>query len=193
MATEVQVSTPDVFQIIESYDEKQILDIADFRDNKSLTYEVNGKKEISYLGIKHLSLIMAQNGNPLEPVDSKLDLFGEGPEKIWYSSVKIKNKSTGQMTEGVSQCSYYDTKGKLDSFARVKAHSKAERNAIRKQIPEGMITKLINEVQNPTTKPKDNVIKQSSSNLCSCLVPKPNPTDNHQCTTCKKNITSSSS
>ena len=187
MATElVTRDNSNVFEIVEAYDEKQILEISDFRDNKSLTYEVQGKKEISYLGIKHLSLIMAQNGNPLEITDSKLELLGDGEEKTWYSSVKITNKNTGQVTEGVSQCPFYDSKRNMDNFARVKAHSKAERNAIKKQLPEAMITKLLNDITNPT-KPKSNKAK-TVENLCSCLVPQANPTDNNFCTTCRKQI-----
>lgn len=189
--TEMQLSDDsDVFKIIESYDEKQILDIADFEHNNKLVYEVQGKKELSYNGIKHLTIIMAQNNNPLKTMpDSKLELFGEGNEKIWYSTVNVVNQRTGQTEQGVSQCPFYDNAGKVDHFARTKAHSKAERNAKRKHIPEALITQMINDSQKTksttTTKPPT-----KSNQLCSCLVPKPNPTDNQQCINCRKAITS---
>lgn len=134
----------DIFNIIDKEDEKQIMSIEQFGDDKRLVYQVRDRLELSYLGIKHLTLVMAQNNNPLETlVESKVDLIGESKEKTWYATVRVLNKNTGQITEGVAQCNYYDEKGFTDNFGRTKAHSKAERNALRKQIPEAYITKLI--------------------------------------------------
>ena len=88
-----------------------------------------------------------KQGQALEVINSTLQLEKDEPtnQKLWFwrSIVKCRNQKTGLETEGVAECPYLDDKGDYDKFGRTKAHSKAERNAWRKQIPELEITALI--------------------------------------------------
>jgi len=136
-----------IFLLMDKEDEKQIVNPYDFANDKKLVYEVRGNFELSYLAIKHLALLMANKGHPLETIDSKIEIVGEDKEKTWYAKVKVKNQTTNLIVEGISECPFYDETGKQDHFARTKAHSKATRNAIRQHIPERLITKAIEDAK----------------------------------------------
>jgi hypothetical protein len=114
---------------------------------------------------------MSQRGFPLRVTNSQIELSGEGKEKKWYATVRILNQTTGLELDGVSEASYHDEKGLVDQFARTKAHSKAERNAIRKQIPERMITKAIEDAKKKNQIQKlepANTISDLGKEFCMC-------------------------
>lgn len=177
MATEI-IPANDFFKLAESHDEKQIMDIAEFREVLCYKDGRTGKHELSYKGIKHLVLEMAAKGFPLEVVESKVELVGEGKEKTWYATIKLRNQNTKLETLGDAEQPYYenDSKNPLkfleplqkDSFARRKALSKAERNASKKQLPEAMITHLVNQASKTGAV---FVPQQASPETCKCVTP----------------------
>lgn len=163
------------FSIMDQADENQIINATDDL-KQALVYEIDkGKKgkamELSYIGLKHLTLLMSQGGQSLEILDYKMELLGDKPEeKVWYATVKVRNQKTKHETLGMSEQAYY-FQGKYDPFGRTKALSKAERNAWRKQIPELEIKKLITDAkgkgQVQTIKtPTDNVLTKN----CTCAL-----------------------
>lgn len=166
---------PNVFEIADHLDEQQALDIGEFRD--VLCYKIHDKYELSYKGIKHLALAMSTRGHPLAVLKQEIELKGEGKEKTWYATVTIINKNTKHETVGNSECPFYDDQGRQDHFARTKALSKAERNALRKQIPEAMITSLLNKAVDQN--------KVAEIKFCTCTQPKPSLTSGI-CMTCSK-------
>ena len=136
------------FAIMDDADEQQIIN-ADEALKLALVYKVTvgGKEvvELSYVGLKHLTLLMSQTGQPLQIIDAKMELLGDKvEEKVWYATVKVRNQKTGHESIGMSEAPYLFN-GKYDSFGRTKALSKAERNAWRKQIPEFELKKLLND------------------------------------------------
>jgi len=165
------------FSIMDKADEEQIINASDDL-KQALVYKVNNKFELSYVGLKHLALLMSQNGQSLEILDCKMELLGDKPEeKVWYATVKVRNQKTRYETIGMSECPYYYN-GKYDPFGRTKALSKAERNAWRKQIPEFEIKKLLEDSQ------KKGLTKELEKN-CSCMIGKQrkSPTTN-KCLEC---------
>ena len=169
-----------IFNLLDKEDEKQIVNLKHFTKDSILLYKVHDNYELSYRGIKHLAILMADKGMPISMIRSDTILSGNGNEKTWYATVLMCNEKTGQKMEGVSQCSFYDEKGSPDHFARTKAHSKAERNAIRKLVPEYLITKFIKEAQ------EQGQVKKVD--FCFCNKPVPNPLANEVCKTCNKVI-----
>lgn len=164
--TDIETSKQDMFQILDDRDRQQIINPADFREDSSLVYNVHGHLEPSYLGIKSIVFLMAQNNHPLQtmPNHCKSELLGENKEKTWYATVYVQDATTQQLEKGEAQERYYkyhtdkqtgekifetDSQGNLvpDDFGKRVAESKAERNAKRKLIPEFYITKMINDAQ----------------------------------------------
>ena len=145
---------PDFFKMAEATDEKQIMNIDEVKDVLCYKDGRSGKYELSYRGIKTLVLEMAAKGFPLEIVTVESELMGDGEEKTWYCTIKLRNQTTKLETLGDAEQPYYENNGKYpptfvkplvkDSFAKRKAFSKAERNASKKQLPEPMIVHLIN-------------------------------------------------
>ena len=134
-----------IFSLLDKEDEKQIMNLEQFGNPEKLVYQVGDNLQLSFVGIKHIGFLMAKTGNPLRTLEVLTELQGEKDEKTWYATVRIRNEKTHQEEIGVSQCPFYDGKGKLDPFARTKAVSKAERNAKKRLIPEYLITELIKE------------------------------------------------
>ena len=177
MSTQVQKSE---YQILDKADEDQIKN-AQNAVKKALCYEITiaGKKvrQITFIGLKWLTLQMSQKGQALEIQDSEVKLEKDDPVKqelwFWRAIVKVRNQKTGLETEGVSECPYLerlkDNKTKYDPFGRTKAHSKAERNAWRKQIPELEITTLLESVKESE---KENLDKpqntETRNEVCKC-------------------------
>lgn len=170
--------------------DEQLIINADKAVKQAMVYEfsVGGKKkhELTYVGLKHLTLLMSQNGNPLEVMES----ICEQKNDIWYATYKVRNKTTGHESVGISECPVNDG-GKYDPFGRTKAMSKAERNAWRKQIPELKITELIKaalakgETQEINTEPSD---VQQETGVCHC--PFELMSDSHgKCGNCQKPLT----
>lgn len=131
--------------LFEKADEQQIMN-ADKGVKEAMVYDMKGDKQLTYIGLKHLTLLMSTKGQPLEVVecDVKLSSPPDTPKLDWhwYATYKVRNQKTGHESVGMSEANYYDN-GKYDPFGRTKAMSKAERNAWRKQIPELEIRELI--------------------------------------------------
>ncbi len=176
MATELQKSE---YQILDKADEDQIKN-AQNAVKQALCYEIviAGKKvrQITFIGLKWLTLQMSQKGQALEIQGSELVLAKDDPVKqefwFWRAIVKVRNQKTGLETEGVSECPYLETKKDkkvYDQFGRTKAHSKAERNAWRKQIPELEITTLLESVKASDTENLGNQENtETRKEVCKC-------------------------
>jgi len=158
------------FLIFDEADEKQIQEANESIRN-ALVYELKGKKELSYIGLKHLTLLMSRRGEGFQVLEDECNLN----DGIWYAKMKVKNIKTQHETVGYAQQSA-SLNGSPDVFARTKAFSKAERNAWRKQIPELQIKTFIELLlkKNPDVKQdlkKADVTSSGwgeSSNWCMC-------------------------
>lgn len=145
---------PSEFTIMDEADSQQI-QRAESAIKQALAYEVRGKKQLSYMGIKWLVLKMSQKEQPLEIVDMPIvELSKINPEDqstwIWYCTIKARNLKTGLVTIGASESAYLAKSpsgfNSYDTFGRTKAISKAERNAYRKQIPEIEINAMLGSI-----------------------------------------------
>jgi len=180
-------------QLFEKADEVMIAN-ANAKIKQAMVYEMQGEKQLTYIGLKHLTLLMSQKGHPLEVLDTEVKLEKLDPDNqktwIWYSTYKVKNQTTGHESIGMSEASYLDEKGVYDKFGRTKAMSKAERNAWRKQIPELEIRAMIDSASAEGSvqtfeKPADDTPKPHSDGFCHCMDEntKPNYTTG-KCETC---------
>ena len=137
------------YPIFDNADSRQI-ELADTAVQQSLAYDLRGKKQISFAGIKYLILNMSKE-QPIhiDILEIKLERYVPDQQAswIWYATVKAKNGTTGLETIGASEQAFMLTNGKMDTFGRTKALSKAERNAYRKQIPEMEIQMMLNQTQ----------------------------------------------
>ena len=142
--------TEEAIQTYEFNDSLQI-ENADKTLKQALVYVHQGKKQLSYMGIKWIELKMSQGGQPLEIVSHSVELVKHDPEDhnmwIWYATIVLRNKKSLLETLGASEQPFLGHNGQYDNFGRNKALSKAERNAIRKQIPEVEINQMINEAK----------------------------------------------
>jgi hypothetical protein len=145
MSTSDRESKTKTISLFEKADENQIMN-ADKGVKEAMVYDMKGDKQLTYIGLKHLTLLMSQKGQPLEVVqcDVKLESPADTPQSTWhwYATYKVRNQKTGHESVGMSEATYFEN-GKYDPFGRTKAMSKAERNAWRKQIPELEIRELI--------------------------------------------------
>ena len=88
--------------ILDDADSKQI-ELADTAVKQSLAYEVRGKKQISFAGVKWLILKMSQNGQGISINIHDISLDDSDPDnKVWIATVKAKNMKTGLETIGAS-------------------------------------------------------------------------------------------
>jgi hypothetical protein len=170
----------DSFSIFDKLDEQQIIN-ADKAVKQKMIYQYKGKEEITYSGIKFIILSMSRSNEvvEIEETSTKLEKDVEDDETKWYwrSVVKLRNSKTNYPTTGLAECAYLDESGNYHPFARQMSHSKAERNAQRKQIPEQMIVELLK-----LAKKQDSVhsVDTPSDNdngllLCSCKSEDINP------------------
>ena len=67
----------DMYHILEKADEYQIR-AADEKVKEALVYEVHGDYHLSYAGVKHLSLLMSQKGQPLKIVNAEVEIRKDG-------------------------------------------------------------------------------------------------------------------
>ncbi len=139
------------FEQAEKLDEAQIQLEFEGGLDASCVHTIQGQKQLSYRGIKTLALKMSQAGQPLIILEDKVELtkYDEEDKTQWHwqSYVKMKNNNSGYETIGASEQPFLASNGSYDNFGRNKAFSKAERNAIRKQLPEAEIEALINSTQ----------------------------------------------
>jgi hypothetical protein len=157
------------YSIMDELDEKQIVGFSD-ELKKAMAYKTQGKMELTFIGLKAITLKMSQKGQPLETIASEINLEKDDPtnQKLWFwrARVKVRNQKTEFETEGISECPYYDTQGNYDQFGRTKAHSKAERNAWRKQIPELELTTFLNSLNKDQLKDVSELPK--ANRACKC-------------------------
>ena len=147
------------FVILDQADSRQI-ELADTAIKQSLAYDVRGKKQISFAGVKWLILQMSQKGQGVSIDIHDISLDDSDPEnKVWMATVKAKNMKTGLETIGASEQPWAQN-GKRDPFGRTKALSKAERNAYRKQIPELEIQSML---QSAEAEPLESTITYTES------------------------------
>ncbi len=190
--SEVKQLVKSDFAILDKEDEEQIKNAGE-AVRQALCYELkkNGKttRQITFIGLKWITVKMSQAGQPLEVVDSHIVLDKDeiNDKKLWFwrARVKSRNHKTGLETEGVAECPYLERKneyiagkatgkviiGDYDPFGRTKAHSKAERNSWRKQIPELEITALLDNVKKDEIKNvqgTDAGTKNTTGGFCHC-------------------------
>ncbi len=148
MDLEVKKENPTIFELAERKDELQINNF-DSSLKEAYVYEIQGKPVLSYVGLKHAVILMAQGGNPLSVVSEKTELIKPDDDKLtwfWDSTIVVKNSKTGLETMGNASATLY--KGNImQEFSKRTAMSKAERNAQRKQLPEQLLANLINDVR----------------------------------------------
>lgn len=131
----------------------------------------SGKLCLSYACIKHIALEMAYRKEPLQVVDYEVHLekYNEADEEKWYwaATVTMLNKATGMKTLGASSSPYLarnkkvrNNEGqwvespeprKFNEFGRTVTLSKADRNAIRKHIPETVLQKMLRDATGENT------------------------------------------
>ena len=141
---------------MDELDEKQITGLSE-ELKKAMAYKTTQRKmELTFIGLKTIILKMSQKEQPLEVVHSEVKLDKDDPKDtsmwFWRAYVKERNQKTGLETEGRSECPYFDKDGKYDPFGQRKAHSKAERNAWRKQIPELELVTFLNSLNQDEVK-----------------------------------------
>jgi len=160
-----------MIQLMDKADEQQIMN-ADKAVQQAMVYKTKtGDKQLTYIGLKHLTLLMSQKGQPLEVLEASVKLDKEeGRPQVdwhWYATYKVRNQKTGHESVGVSEAPYLDGSN-YDQFGRTKALSKAERNAWRKQLPELAIVELI---KSATKEGSVEEIKTTSTLTkdCTCL------------------------
>ena len=150
------------FIVLDAADSRQI-ELADTAVKQSLAYDVRGKKQISFAGVKWLILNMSQNGQGMSIDIHDISLDDSDPEnKVWIATVKAHNMKTGLETIGASEQPWAQN-GKRDPFGRTKALSKAERNAYRKQIPDPEIQKMLQSVEAEPLEPTTTYTESKSS------------------------------
>lgn len=126
----------DKFAAMEALDESQIVEEIKGHVIEKYFYEFGNVTGISYAGIKWMKMRMANQGYPItiESIEKE-----ENADEIIYT-VAAKYMFSNEVMYGVSSCpklmTMKDGTTKPDPFARQKALSKAQRNAIRNFIPE---------------------------------------------------------
>jgi len=191
MSTNEQQQYPTQYHAIEAADERQITADADLQ--QALVHDINGKKQISYAGIKWIAVKMAQSNQALQMIGNPvITLDRDDPDNQehwhWRATVKVRNTGTGLESFGVSEQSYL-LDGRYDNFGRTKAASKAERNAIRKQIPEPEILDMIKAADGRMSAARKAAAaksKPADQPLCECAKPKLGA--NRTCVDCRGHI-----
>lgn len=152
-----------VFVVLDRHDEQQIIEEFQRRALKVMLYDFSqgGSRlvDLSYQGVNEAVRLMNQTGKCEIAVDR--DAFngrgydeavvtedvGNGPEDFYVLTVYAVDARTGYGQFGTSTepklMRLRDGKTKWDIFARTKALNKAQRNALKTMIPEGLRQTLI--------------------------------------------------
>lgn len=180
-------------------DETQIINSEKYLTSGKWLYEVQGQYAISYDGIRAFASWLAHHGLVVQTISSDITPSGEGEDLKYTAKVRVKEAGTGVIFEGISVQPQYGTYKNgsryYDSTAETKAHSKAERNAIRKHVPANLIARFVDEVKKTgevktlsgedtqaaqPKKPQGKPTQQKlggSKDLCSCRTPDPKAVD----------------
>lgn len=126
----------DKFAAMEALDESQIVEEIKGHVIEKYFYEFSNVTGISYAGIKWLAQKLVEQGLILSIDEIS---FIDSPDDVVVNA-RCKDLTTGRAMWGTSTCpknmQLKDGTIKPDPFARQKALSKAQRNAIRNFIPE---------------------------------------------------------
>ena len=160
MSAQAIVPSANVFYEMDAKDEQQILAALEGQIVDELVYEVEGKKGLSYTGVNHISFKMGHI--KVLPESMRIEYDQEEDEYTAYiiavnekynlsapgvavqprlEQIHVVDPATGKYAK--------DEKGawvwtqRKDRFAKVKAMSKATRNAKRAVIPEAMMKKYL--------------------------------------------------
>jgi hypothetical protein len=170
----VKPASPDSFSIFDKLDEEQIRN-ADKAVKQKMVYRYKNKDELTYSGIKFIILEMSRHGEVVEIESSEtvLDKDVEDDQTKWYwrSQVKLRNAKTGYPSLGLAECTYLDENGNYNPFARQTSHSKSERNAQRKQIPEQRIIELLKMVKDEDIHVVEEPTTTQQIEYCDCESP----------------------
>jgi hypothetical protein len=145
----IKVRDQDTFIQMDAADEQQILKEMEGEIVKDLYYDVNGKKGLSYVGVNHMSFKIG--GIKIIPESVKVEYDADTEEYV--ASVVACNEKYALTRAGMSvqpkMMDVYDKDSsgrrldtmhkEYDRFARIKALSKAQRNAIKAVMPEALI------------------------------------------------------
>ncbi len=140
------------FAAFNAADESQIIDSEKYLISGEWLYKTHGDQySISYDGIRAFAKWLAKHGIIVQTISSEITESGDAQSLKYKAKVQVKDAVTGVVFEGISSQMQYGEKKDgstyWDSTAETKAHSKAERNAIRKHVPADLITKFIEEVK----------------------------------------------
>ena len=146
------------YAMMDYMDSRQIAS-ADSSVKDMMVYKVQGKTTLSYAAIKAMALEMSMQGHALEIKSHCATLRKDDPEDrktwVWQADVVMINKATGHETLGTAENPYNEERStrqglevtdKYDKMGRTKAMSKAQRNAIRSQLPELRIIEFCNRI-----------------------------------------------
>ena len=164
MSAQAIVPSANVFYEMDAKDEQQILAALEGQIVDELVYEVEGKKGLSYTGVNHISFKMGHI--KVLPESMRIEYDQEEDEYTAYiiavnekynlsapgvavqprlEQIHVVDPATGKYAK--------DEKGawvwtqRKDRFAKVKAMSKATRNAKRAVIPEAMMKKIFTSAE----------------------------------------------
>jgi hypothetical protein len=145
----VEEESQQPFQLMDMYDEKEIMDAMSGKYLEGMVYEFRQKqgnttrtvRGISYTGVKEIAQQFSKNsGGPIE-----LDIVSEN-ESAEFIRVIVKASHIQVGTRyGVAVQKKFFSNGTEDMYAWTKAYSKAQRNAIRQIIPEHAIKVFIDD------------------------------------------------
>ncbi len=140
-----------VYNLVNEADEAQIVNSEKYLTSGDWLYEVQGQHAMSYDGVRAFASWLARHGIVVQTVASDISVQGEGTDAVYHARVRVREAGTGIIYEGVGRQPQYGVKKGggtyYDATAETKAHSKAERNGIRKHIPPDLIAQFVEEVK----------------------------------------------
>ena len=158
------------FKLMDAEDERQMMCSDEVK--QSLAYEVGGKRTLSYRGVKTLYPKWLDHQGlsskvVIESTFCKLEKDGEEPN-TWHWRAQAMLRTEKPATEG-SPARYFETLGYGEKaywdngyavFGQRTAASMAMRNALRSQIPELEIEKMLNDIDSQGGLQTLNVVQQ---------------------------------
>lgn len=157
-APDLVVTDPDdaneVFRVLDRHDESQILDALQERVLDESLYDFgegrNRKVDLSFSGVRECIHLMNRTGKVklrIIPKSLEVEEFSEEDEAYYRATVWAEDRVTGEAYSGTSVepkvLKLRNGKERWDEFAHTKAVNKAERNALKKFIPEPIRQTLI--------------------------------------------------
>lgn len=135
----IKVREQDTFIAMDAADEQQILREMEGEIVKDLYYDVNGKKGLSYAGVNHMAFKV---GN-IRVIPGTISIEYDEREDEYTAMVMAENTKYNLSAPGVAvvprMMKHRDGSTEKDIFAKIKAVSKATRNAKKAVMPEALI------------------------------------------------------